>query len=61
MKYIIILALLYLGYKYIKPLLPKIAIRKSEKSESNTASSLNIREEDIQDAEFEDVNDTEEK
>ncbi|MFQ6615549.1 MAG: hypothetical protein ACE5HZ_02105 [Fidelibacterota bacterium] len=54
MKYLVVLALIYLAYRVIRPLLTPSSVSKSVKSKVN--KSLEIPEEDIRDAEFRDMN-----
>lgn len=54
MKYLVVLALIYLAYRVIRPLLTSGPAKKSAKDKGKR--SLEIPEEDIRDAEFRDVN-----
>jgi len=56
MRYILLILLGYLIYRLIRPLLPPLTARKPEKKKKNEPSS-GIREEDIRDAEFKDLED----
>lgn len=53
MKYLLILALIYLAYRVIRPLLTSGSVGKSAKTKAD--KSLEIPEEDIRDADFRDM------
>lgn len=57
MKYVIIILLAYFLYRLLKAYLPKITLKKSNPRRSQEKSSINIPEEDIRDADFQEIDD----
>ncbi|MBC8174958.1 MAG: hypothetical protein H8E82_04810 [Candidatus Marinimicrobia bacterium] len=57
MKYVILILLVYFLYRFLKSYLPKITLKESKSRRSQEKSSINIPEEDIRDADFQEIDD----
>ncbi len=57
MKYVILILLAYFLYRLLKSYLPKIILKESKFRRSQKESSINIPEEDIRDADFQEIDD----
>ncbi|MEE9165909.1 MAG: hypothetical protein V3U24_00385 [Candidatus Neomarinimicrobiota bacterium] len=55
MKYFLFLLLGYVTFRLLRSILPRLTRRESDNKDKKASDSLTIREEDIRDAEYKDI------